>query len=633
MPKDHTTVTHWSVKELIDAIKDKSSKRTVVLPHFQRGIVWREDRRHDFIKSLKKGFPFGSLLLSGTSVESGKYQLIDGLQRTNTILEYYKKRTEFVSDDEVRKHKELIEDIVRIVSLPRTKRDVLIQVIGSWIRSREDFDPLCGYTGYRLAREILKKFPRRENVTVLVESLEAVLTSFTETLKEEANIENIRIPIVIYTGPEEDLATIFEKINSQGTTLNKYQIFAAAWSGKEYRISIQNSEIADLIRKRYQDWVDAGLKVNDYDEAMSAQEFRQGEFTIFEYLFGLSRLLVTGEHKHLFSAPGNKADTDPISFNLCTVCLGIKLQDMKTGLPKRLRSTLKLGQDKFENALFDAIDFVAQVLRPFIVPEFNMKKGRGRKRLTNRRYHSDYQIIALISAVSREKYDEDLRIRSLWASVKKDLQDNIPYHYLYDILRRYWVGVKDFDNLDYRREISKEAWDSLLDQWFEDNQLRRRERKRVRMRDADYLFLNYIYTYTLLHGEVLSPQEFELEHVVPVRILQRLIERSKGQGLPIGAISNFGLISKKLNTKKKDTTVYQYYDKQIKKLTDPHQISELESEKKEAEQLLFITREQLDVVAKFTPENYQGLYIQFLRTRFETLKNEFYTKNNIGSEN
>jgi hypothetical protein len=631
MSKDHTTVTHWSVKDLVDAINDRSTKRTVSLPRFQRNVVWQEDKRKDFIKSLKNGFPFGALLLAGTKAEGDKFQLIDGLQRTNTILDYYKKRTAFVSDDEVRKRSDITQEIARILSLPETQIDALIQVIVGWINGCQDFDPLYDYQDYYLARKILDSFGRRDDSGAL-HSLIKVLTPFTVELKEEANIENIQIPIVIYTGPEEDLATIFEKLNSQGTRLNKYQIFAAAWNREEYQIHIQRSEIADLIRTRYKAWVDAGLQVNDYDENMSDKEFRQGKFTIFEYLFGLSRLLATGEHRRLFNLPDDEADTDPISFVLCTVCLGIKLNDMKEELPKKLLSKLRLGQENFENALFDAIDFVDQALDRFIGPEFNIKKSRGRRKISIRRYHNDYQIIALISTVFRAKYDDELKVRPSWANVGKDLQNNIPYHYLYDILRNYWVGVKDFKDLDYSRKLSRDAWDSLLDQWFENNQLRRRETERVRMRDADYLFLNYIYTYTFWHGEVLSPQEFELEHIVPVGLLQGLIEKSKGQGLPISAVSNFGLLNKEFNTQKKDTTIYEYYDKQIKKLTDADQIKELQSQINDAERFLFITREQLNFIDdKLSAENYERLYIQFLRNRFKVLKEAFYEKNSVRS--
>jgi hypothetical protein len=304
---------------------------------------------------------------------------------------------------------------------------------------------------------------------------------------------------------------------------------------------------------------------------------------------------------------------------------------MKTELPRKLLDKLILSQEKFENALLDTIDFVDQALSRFIGTEFNMKKGRGRRKFSPKRYHNDYQIIAFISTVFRAKYDSELNIQPTWTTIEKDLQNNIPYHYLYDILRNYWVGRKEFDDLNYTRRISREAWDSLLNQWFENNQLRRKEIERIRIRDADYLFLNYIYTYTLWHGEVLSPQEFELEHVVPVNTLQRLIERSKGLGLPISAVSNFGLLHKELNAQKKDMTIYEYHDGQIKRLSDSNQKIHLQEQIGYAERLLFITREELDFISKLNAENYEQLYIQFLRKRFGKLKEAFYEKNGIRS--
>lgn len=63
------------------------------IPVFQRGIVWNESQKQKLIESIKRGFPVGSLMAyqtfeSTSGTPKPVWSLIDGLQRTSTILEY-----------------------------------------------------------------------------------------------------------------------------------------------------------------------------------------------------------------------------------------------------------------------------------------------------------------------------------------------------------------------------------------------------------------------------------------------------------------------------------------------------------------------------------------------------------------
>ncbi|MGI6474652.1 MAG: DUF262 domain-containing protein [Thermoactinomyces vulgaris] len=64
-------------------------KITIELPKFQRNLVWKEKNKIEFIESLKKGYPFGTLLLYKQEDKDDIFSLIDGLQRSSTIKDYY----------------------------------------------------------------------------------------------------------------------------------------------------------------------------------------------------------------------------------------------------------------------------------------------------------------------------------------------------------------------------------------------------------------------------------------------------------------------------------------------------------------------------------------------------------------
>ena len=84
----------WTVEEYkATTIEENITKKVFVVPRYQRGLVWKEQQRFDLVDTIKKGLPFGTLLLYKTS--SGTYQIIDGLQRSNAILEFVKNPTQF----------------------------------------------------------------------------------------------------------------------------------------------------------------------------------------------------------------------------------------------------------------------------------------------------------------------------------------------------------------------------------------------------------------------------------------------------------------------------------------------------------------------------------------------------------
>lgn len=85
-----TASNNKKVRELITLVKEG---KLIPRPEFQRRLVWtREDKNH-FIDSILKGYPFPEIYLADGEVDlstgQGTQLLVDGLQRVNTLVQYF----------------------------------------------------------------------------------------------------------------------------------------------------------------------------------------------------------------------------------------------------------------------------------------------------------------------------------------------------------------------------------------------------------------------------------------------------------------------------------------------------------------------------------------------------------------
>lgn len=78
----------------IGTMEFKDLKKYIELPSFQRSVVWSIEKKEEFIDTVLKGFPFGSLLLYKSSPSS--YLLVDGLQRFTTLDDFSKNPFKYI---------------------------------------------------------------------------------------------------------------------------------------------------------------------------------------------------------------------------------------------------------------------------------------------------------------------------------------------------------------------------------------------------------------------------------------------------------------------------------------------------------------------------------------------------------
>lgn len=606
----NTKVETWTTQELVNAILDNSNINKIIIPKFQRNLVWSSKQKKSFIDSIKKGFPIGAFLLSNIGSE-GKitmYSLIDGLQRATTLKEYIGAPTSKLFFDYTNIDSDLLEETITSINIEGLEVDTLSITIANWVTSLKGFDDNeHRFSAYDLARYIKINLDLKIDENEFDDFVNKFRPVVSE-VKKDADITSFEIPLLVYNGPEEHLPDIFERLNSKGTQLSKYQIYAAAWNDKTFTIS--NKKIVKKIQEKYKSLVDDGYEVDNYDP----ENFNDSEFSCFEYIFGFGKLL-SEKHPLLFSKKSKKEKEDSIGFNIVNICLGKQFSDMKT-LPKDF---FKHKTDELEICILDAIDFVNDSLKTQLALKMN---GTKKTNIV----HTDMQIVSIIGKVFHSKYDSDLGLKSNWNKKKEGLEENLKFHYLFDILKESWKGSGDTKaynliyNEHYEKSIDKRQWESLFGDWLA-NDLQKKEMKRVAIQPKSILFLQYIYVRVLLVEHQTGDKGFEIEHLVPVDRLKDLATTSE-IGLPISAFPNLCLLNKKINRKKAKNTFYEYYKKEVanKKYTS----DESEDLIKGVEDYSFTKQDDLLFVEEkhsFTPEAYE----KFLKKRFNLIIEKFYS--------
>ncbi|MDQ7062560.1 MAG: DUF262 domain-containing protein [Sulfurimonas sp.] len=81
--KVHTTEMKMSIGEIISMYKEKE---IIIRPEFQRLFRWKKEQKSRFIESILIGIPIPTIFVQ--QIDDGRWEVIDGLQRISTILEF-----------------------------------------------------------------------------------------------------------------------------------------------------------------------------------------------------------------------------------------------------------------------------------------------------------------------------------------------------------------------------------------------------------------------------------------------------------------------------------------------------------------------------------------------------------------
>jgi hypothetical protein len=546
-------------------VLDPSDPLIIRIPRFQRGLVWEDEKKRQLIDSLIRKFPVGALLVSEVMQEKtadGRpvpvYQLIDGLQRTQAIAEHLEEPLARVPRDVI--PTALLAQLQQVLidlGLGTVATDDLAGSVESWFQKVRVLDQGSGFNPLELITHVTNELAIAGVGLSEAQALNPVAANILDAARDATDIGGSEIPVLVYAGDQNELPEVFARLNRQGTTLSKYQIFAAAWVSDTTVAT--NPEVRKAIDKKYADLKDEGFEVEEDPNVDPTS------VSLFEYLYGLSRHL-KDRYPLLLRGDANDASD---AFSLVTLVRGQRLDRMDQ-LPTFVADRDKAGRldpSRMEKALDASIEFVREVLAPFL----GLQLTAG-----GRQAHGELQIVSIIAAVATHRYASDSDWREVskpsWRKLEKRFKAGIPQHYLLDLIRQTWRGplyslaydrvwdsggggrvMSDF----YLNAPSKATWDAALTVWF-DEQLAQKKTSRPNVSSLEKTFLRFAYG-PIVTVAAANASRFDVEHLFPVGRLVELAKRDASGGWPVGSLANLALLDDATNRRKRDETIHEYF--------------------------------------------------------------------------
>lgn len=606
------TTELWTLKNIRDSLeKEWKGDKKIVIPMFQRGKRWNKEKKDTFIDSLRKRYPIGTLLFYKTVDETQEiYTLIDGLQRGSAIKEYLSNPSKFfVLKDIDDKTLETLYSLILSGGNVEAQKDKINEIISTYINSLNKYEDLEVMDLYNLLKN---EFPILSEKSEAFS--EAIKPDFKNLKEDYNNLSQMTIPAIVYTGEQDTLPEIFERINSKGVALTEYEIYAASWPREEFHIN--NIDIVNPILSKYDLLNESEFKIHGYDREKKRIE---KNVNAFEYTFGLSKYLQTKYYSLDFYSKLKDDETNPVAFQLLNACFNTSHSQIKD--VHRIITRFKDNIDALERGITSSIEFVETCIDP--ISRF---KGNSRVQ-TGKIFHSQFQIMSLISFVFRTRYetaDGEIKQRSDWREKKRLLESNIWKYYVYDITTKYWgeggTGKIHSANSEnrYLNPLTFGQFSTAFDSYSEAGLSLKQRKQIANPSNIDYVILNTIYVNYFSAMDQLSINKFDVEHIATKDQMKKYISRTKGEGLPISHIANLCYLPEFENRSKGAKTFYQD-DDYLNKANTTIELIENKYSFTSKNDLEFMNIEYLendfDVLKSY--------YFEFLKRRNEILKKKF----------
>jgi hypothetical protein len=543
---------------------DPNNPVVFTIPQFQRSLVWPESKQRALISSILRGFPFGALLLvendekrsvklkDGSVVTATNYGIIDGLQRTNAIVSHLKRSLAFAGSDAVL-GKEFDAFHAELQTQLSTEIDpeLLTDAVVVWMHATGSPDIANGFDFDTLLNEVAGRLELQPFSQAVSTALKPKANVLLAHIASSVDIGHLQIPVLIYNGAKEYLPDIFEQINTAGTILSKYEVYAAAWVST--RVEVKNPQIRAAIARRY-----GVLEAEGFDVDVSTTG---DEYSLFDYLHGLSQYL--GEkYPSLFSSRDAARNRLSSAFPLATLMLGQPIDKMAQLDSLFPNTSGQLDVDAFEHALLEAADVVNEILAPYLAFKFISD--------TEALAHGELQMVSLVAAVAGHLFDHLNSFKPRGAAAKqartkKEFKLSIPQHYIYDIVRQQWRGSlytyaaeRVWDGKDpakiYARPVDSASFDSAFATSFAE-QLAETSIRRQNITAVHRAVLKFLYS-PIVSVQDQAANKFDVEHLIPVKRIQGMAV--EGDPWPMGALGNLAILPMGPNRIKKEETVTEY---------------------------------------------------------------------------
>lgn len=607
-------IDEWSAKKLYDFFSSKALE----IPWFQRTVVWSPDSKKKFINTLKRGWPFGALLVYKHPGKE-KYSIVDGLQRTSTIKDYFDRPTEYFVKEDVPS-----ANVDEIASVLNIAGDEVRTLIIEWVKEQKlsameiaEESSTKGFDALGLVNFLKEKIPNFQEVHPDHEKkIEQALRKMVDAVRKAININEKIIPVIEFSIEEGMLSEVFKLLNREGQPLSVTDVLAATWDHSP--VGFNDDKVFEKIKKRYEQFKDLGFEVQLTDDERK---------TFFLYLYGLGKVVIE-RYPTLFKADTRKRDNivlDDIAFKLFCYCKKLDITELGK-LPDLMFQGLTADDvkkkgvivDAISNRLDIAIQNVSSPLAPFIEAKLNQIKGGAFVPP-----HADYLMVAMIAKMYLLLEEDEKLKRKKKDSLASHYKYNIPGRYFYEIINGRWSGsgntrakeVVDQTSTEFISLIEEAQWNKAFVDWYVE-MFQKEERERTNIPAAVRLFLRYVYSDIMTVLSDRGMKEFHIEHLIPVERLKMLVKHFPKGGLPISHPANLAILPKTINIEKQGQTIYEYFSGL--KINDKKRVSLIE----EAEKYTLTDKEDLAFVKELNDETkaddaprLKEKYFEFLRRR------------------
>ncbi len=553
-------------------------------PKFQRNFIWKLKAKKSLIATLKKDLPIGCIILQ--EMDDGFFNIIDGRQRLSTLADFEKNRAQYfdpsdISHDEIDR---LFTSIPEIETIYRNLDDSKIKSIyASFPKTVQTLLKKNGYSkvvvceklrDYMLGPDIippdkldalnakkreLKKF--EDNKYKLLKALENFYDNFCSIV----NLDELVLPCIIFerNAQPNDIIESFENINTKGTKLSKYDLYAASWESKI--ICVDDNDILEKVIAKYNDTIENNQNIET--DGFSEAEIRsKKEINIFEYSYAISKII--GDHcGHMYETK-DSSEVDSLGFTILAGIFNVKTDGDMVSLADKLVDS-KLDYRDLKDKIVSCAEGIRDVLVEYCVPY----KG------ANFYDHSINQLVSYIVTEFKCLYTLDLTHSRILNNPKankiKIFHRYLPKYYLCDKIDNYWgsTGDKKLDSIvctedkegnaiditenRYFKDISKVYFEQLLTKWITDPSDGTNVDTNDNAKPLSKLFISFL---ICKNGGRVTDGKLDVEHIITQGALGKAAESTGAQIVRISSPANLTLLPLVDNRGKGELTYYQWAD-------------------------------------------------------------------------
>lgn len=239
--------------QFLSRLLDELAAGDVLIPAFQRRLVWDDSKRIELLRSIRDGIPIGSVLVWRTKLQSvrpleviGPHKLpsapespahlrtylLDGLQRLSTLYVALRPlpagASPFVDENGERRSWLFTYDLV--------DEDFRVEPEGSAVP--ETRLPLTVLLDSGSLLRFERKLAKRDDGEVLIARADAIAETFRD----------YKLPVIPIVGDDlADATRTFQRINSQGTEMSELHMVRALTWTPEYDLEDELESAADIL--------------------------------------------------------------------------------------------------------------------------------------------------------------------------------------------------------------------------------------------------------------------------------------------------------------------------------------------------------------------------------------------------